>query len=293
MLARTLQTAIIVSLAFIPIPLATATPNCEALTIFKSIELVRAKAPEVAGNYCLTKDLLQIRTPSKGEFDFRFGRVTREAFLYLRHNGTNINLNNHSVTSDRPGKGGVRNSKPVELLPTVLKDVKIENGLIDVQVEGIGIFMPWQQPAASIWSDYAHEVRRIRVWNDLAPNSVPKSVREKIKLILESGDANYHFENLTILANDLGIKVAGARNIIRGNRIEVFDSKGAVYLYGPESIIEDNIIIFRGEAITTTAAPIKLHQGDRTIIRNNIIIVEASTAFPRYLANSTNSVASS
>ena len=61
------------------------------------------------------------------------------------------------------------------------------------------------------------------------------------------------------------------------------DSKSAVYLFGPDNIIEDNIIVFRGDAVTATAAPIKLHLGDRTIIKNNLFIVEADTRAPQHI----------
>jgi len=202
--------------------------------------------------------------------------------MNVRSSGTRIDLNAHSMTSDQPGKGGVTNWRPRGSNTKILRNIKIENGTIDVQVEGIGIFVPWHQPLASIWSDYDHELKLIRGTNR-SPNLVPDRVRKKIKLILESGDTNYHFENLTILANDLGIKVAGRRNVIRGNRIEVYDSKGAIYLYGPDSIIEDNIIVFSGKAIADSSAPIKLHEGNRTIIRNNIFIVEADEGAPKHI----------
>ena len=95
-----------------------------------------------------------------------------------------------------------------------------------------------------------------------------------------SGSA-YYFENLTVLAGSYGIKLAGRGNTIRGSRIEVTDSKSAVYLFGPDNVIEDNIIVFRGNAVTATAAPIRLHLGDRTIIRDNLIMVEADEKVPK------------
>jgi hypothetical protein len=115
------------------------------------------------------------------------------------------------------------------------------------------------------------------------PFTVPDSVRKKLEYTKDYSGSSYHFENLTILAGSYGIKLAGRGNTIRGNRIEVTDSKSAVYLFGPDNIVEDNIIVFRGDAVTESAAPVKLHLGDRTVIRNNLIIVEADSNAPKHI----------
>lgn len=68
----------------------------------------------------------------------------------------------------------------------------------------------------------------------------------------------------------------GAANIIRNSTIEVTDGHAAIYLFGPNQLIENNIIIFKGKAAVESAAAIKLHQADGTIIRNNDIIIEST-----------------
>ncbi len=72
------------------------------------------------------------------------------------------------------------------------------------------------------------------------------------------------------------IGMKGAANVIRNSTIEVTDGHAAIYLFGPNQLIENNIIIFRGKAAVESAAAIKLHQADGTIIRNNDIIIENS-----------------
>jgi hypothetical protein len=76
-----------------------------------------------------------------------------------------------------------------------------------------------------------------------------------------------------------GITIMGRRNTIRNSRIEVNNPRAGIYLFGPDNLIENNILIFRGKPRTESAAPIKLHAGSRTIIRNNVIIMD--TASPR------------
>jgi hypothetical protein len=76
------------------------------------------------------------------------------------------------------------------------------------------------------------------------------------------------------LCKAIGMK--GAGNIIRNSTIEVEDGHAAIYLFGPNNLIENNIIIFKGKAAVESAAAIKLHQADGTIIRNNDIIIESS-----------------
>ena len=84
----------------------------------------------------------------------------------------------------------------------------------------------------------------------------------------------YLIDGMEILAGEYGIRLMGSHNRITNSRIEVTDSKSAIYLFGPDNVIENNIIVFRGRGVTPSAAPIKLHHGDRTIIRNNVIIME-------------------
>jgi hypothetical protein len=81
-------------------------------------------------------------------------------------------------------------------------------------------------------------------------------------------------DDLQVVAGEAGIVLMGRQNRIANSRIEVTDSKSALYLFGPDNVIENNIIVFRGRGATPSAAAIKLHHGDRTIIRNNVIIFE-------------------
>jgi len=65
----------------------------------------------------------------------------------------------------------------------------------------------------------------------------------------------------------------GKGNVVRNSTIEINNGHASVYLFGPNNVIENNIIIFRGNSAYESAAAIKLHHSDGTIVRNNDIVV--------------------
>jgi hypothetical protein len=73
----------------------------------------------------------------------------------------------------------------------------------------------------------------------------------------------------------VGIGMKGSHNIIRNSTIEITNGHAAIYLFGPGNVIENNTIIFRGQSAFESAAAIKLHQADGTVIRNNDIVIDA------------------
>ena len=74
--------------------------------------------------------------------------------------------------------------------------------------------------------------------------------------------------------------MSGINNAVRDSKIVVTDSLAGAYMLGPGTVIENNIFIFRGMARTESAAPIKLHFGDKAVIRNNIFIIEDAELAP-------------
>jgi hypothetical protein len=85
---------------------------------------------------------------------------------------------------------------------------------------------------------------------------------------------NVVIENMKIRTQDVGIRVQGADTVIRNNVIEV-DTGTAIWIYGPNAVIENNTIIVHGDyQLLEADAPIRLHHGDGAIIRNNRIIIK-------------------
>lgn len=115
-------------------------------------------------------------------------------------------------------------------------------------------------------------------------------------------------DNVKVSAENIGVGIKGGGNIIRNSIIQIGENNvnwgtktpkqldaenegkptsqvrswgggtASLYLFGPNQLIENNIIIFKGKTRTSrsSAAPIKIHAADGTIIRNNTIIIESS-----------------
>lgn len=75
-------------------------------------------------------------------------------------------------------------------------------------------------------------------------------------------------------ARDGAINIQGAGTIIRNCVIET-DGSTALWLFGPNAVIENNTIIVHGASPVREAdAPIRLHHGDGALIRNNRIVIK-------------------
>jgi hypothetical protein len=70
------------------------------------------------------------------------------------------------------------------------------------------------------------------------------------------------------------INIQGAGTVIRNCVIET-DGSTALWLFGPNAVIENNTIIVHGASPVREAdAPIRLHHGDGAIVRNNRIVIK-------------------
>ena len=116
-------------------------------------------------------------------------------------------------------------------------------------------------------------------WQPGSPsNSSYADMAADVKKQLPANAAGYEnrhvtIDHMTIRAAGFGIAVQGAGTVIRDSTIEV-DSGTAISIFGPDALIENNTIIVNGSGLWLEAdAPIRLHHGDRAVIRNNRIIV--------------------
>lgn len=87
---------------------------------------------------------------------------------------------------------------------------------------------------------------------------------------------NLRIENMRIRTQAAAAVLQGAGTVIRDSIIEV-DAGTALWIYGPNAVIEDNTIIVHGKApgpdpLLEADAPIRLIQADGAIIRNNRIV---------------------
>lgn len=79
------------------------------------------------------------------------------------------------------------------------------------------------------------------------------------------------------------VAVGGQRsdNGIINNRITVRNGHAGIYLFGARQLIEGNTIVLKCPSAAPSAAPIKLHAADNSIIRNNTIVVDCWSTKPQ------------
>jgi len=71
------------------------------------------------------------------------------------------------------------------------------------------------------------------------------------------------------------VGIQGGKNIVIRNTIIAVNSTVGLYIFGPDNVIENNTIIFESyDGDSVSAAPIKLYHADRSVLRNNKIIIK-------------------
>jgi hypothetical protein len=98
------------------------------------------------------------------------------------------------------------------------------------------------------------------------------------KRALDYPKRQIRLENLKIRAKlGLGVLIQGADTVIRNCTIEVDETQTAIYLYGPNALIENNMIIVNTRyPFMKGDASIRLFHGDGAVIRNNQFVFKGS-----------------
>jgi len=256
--------------------LAQAQDNCRPIETSdpKSSIWITAKEIVQPGKYCLTHD---IKAPRISDFSSGGERSYSGDMLAIRASNVMVDLHGFAINVDARGMTGVRSGHQWNIpFPS---RITIRNGTIKSRSQSAVVFA---MPDGSLLSDFKAIYQTPRFAED--------EFQKLSKALPQSTDAYPRTENLiehmkveADIINDgvacmscIAIGMKGASNIIRNSTIEVADGHAAIYLFGPNQLIENNIIIFKGKAAVESAAAIKLHQADGTIIRNNDIIIESS-----------------
>ncbi|MFZ6688630.1 right-handed parallel beta-helix repeat-containing protein [Undibacterium sp. SXout11W] len=253
---------------------AHAGESCQALelTDLKSSIWLAAKDIVRPGQYCLTQD---IHMPRRHAEVFAIGERSSpyNGILEIQASHVDIDLRGFTMDADAWGLSGIAPSYS----ENTQKNITIHNGRIRSRTRS-GILL--DKPKGSLLSDFKPKYK--------TPGYAEDEFEKMLKSLPASASAyentGHRIENLKIEAVLRGyegcniceaIGMKGASNIIRNSTIEITDGHAAIYLFGPNQLIENNIIIFKGKAAVESAAAIKLHQADGTIIRNNDIIIES------------------
>ncbi len=89
--------------------------------------------------------------------------------------------------------------------------------------------------------------------------------------VQELGDSHYVVDNVRVYSGGRGIEMGGGRNVIKNSYIEVQDGN-AIYMYGPNSVLEGNTIVIHEAPKGKFGAAVKMRDANGAIIRNNKII---------------------
>ena len=252
---------------------ANAQNNCRPLEkVMRGYTPVTVPDITQPGEYCLTHDLKVPRMYVFSEGGER--SATGSVMLDIRTSDVVLDLHGFSMSAEVSEMPAIRAWGEKE----VPSRITIRHGSIKSRTDSAILL---NAPMASLLSDFKAMYK--------TPGSAERHFEEFLKNLPPSAIAYQKTENLIdhirAEADTIGdgvkcvscqsIGMDGAANIIRNSTIEITDGHAAIYLFGPNQLIENNIIIFKGKAAVESAAAIKLHQADGTIIRNNDIIIES------------------
>jgi hypothetical protein len=231
--------------------------------------LTMAENIDTPGKYCLAADIESQRLYTiEGE---RNGYD--QPILQVDASNVDIDLQGHSVVANTIDMNGIHLfRKDAHSRPT--SHVSVRNGTVAART---GDAIAFAFSAGSLLSDF---LTMYQGYAELANGAVTKLQH----VTLDQYPLTEHvIDNMKVRANTggrpgyagpVGIGMAGSHNIIRNSTIEITNGHAAIYLFGPGNVIENNTIIFHGQSVFESAAAIKLHQADGTIIRNNDIVID-------------------
>jgi len=242
------------------------------------------------GRYCLkgsvTQQPIQVYIsgfkPKALDLSF-FAFATSEATLDLGGNDiTSVKIERPVVTVLAPYKKLVGHS--VSEAPDrdfVFHSLRVTNGRLNVPGNRFdAVKIPTLSLLVSLQSDFNDRLISSKF---LRPEKTTMELRKELEGFFQRNGMKHwgnSVDNLEIIAGRTAVNMSGMNNAVRDSKIIVTDSFAGTYMFGPGTVIENNIFIFRGMARTESAAPIKLHFGDKALIRNNIFIIEEAELAP-------------
>jgi Right handed beta helix region len=260
------------------------------------------------GNYCLKVD-----SHVDGEYAPIFSHGSDvysrdDVLLVVGASKVTLDLQKHTVSSDAiltgggietptqtGGKIGMLNEYPHARYAS---DITIRNGNVVIKRYGIGIRVMGYTGTWTKWADaklpqqggsevYGNDTEwPFSIYTDelgSGSNSeymigvIKRSFERDMAFLPKTPSAypqrNIKIEDMNVLTRDVGVVVQGGNTVIKNSVIEV-EAGTAIWIYGPNAVIENNTIIVHGtNKLRPADAPIRLHHGDGAVIRNNTIII--------------------
>lgn len=221
-----------------------------------------------SGNYCVAQDLYQ----TLPMFRLPHQAVPMGALISIDSGNVTIDLMRHSLSAKIPyGKGvwlydgRLLSNDGGRIAP--YRAIRIGNGSITTSKQ------------ASVFMVHAGNEKNVRFYHKMLGVDVRSSAG---KLADYDGDISqyrsteYVLENLTLEADGTVIIMQGKSNVIRNCKI--IGGNGAVNLYGPNLVFENNEIILRAkdqkEAGDEPPVALYLEDAADSVVRNNRIVIE-------------------
>lgn len=224
-----------------------------------------------AGKYCLKQNLRGPRVHSLGaERAYPSGGLQN-----VHTDNVDIDLGGHRLDAEANGMSGLWLGSQYERPP---RGISVRHGSIASRT---GSAIALHKLTGTVMSDFRAVYKdnaSVRFTHGEFAERQPGSAEDY-------ATAGFVMEDVRLEANKksdgkpcvtcYGVGLIGKANVIRNSRIDIWNGQAAILLLGPGSIIENNIIVFHGQAAVQAAGVIKLYQADNTIIRNNDIVIEA------------------
>lgn len=258
-------------------------PACRPLLTERNQSILLEKS----GQYCLQND---IWIDNAGIF-VAHGRDRPYFAAEIVQDDIDLDLKEHVIRSGNSTNGVVIQNKSGS--KSVPQRVTIKNGRIDSITWGISsgfsnMVIPSDlgDPLDAISKEGKSE-KKLEEWRkhfqelDLSTLAKQNASRPATSAGYQKRDI--HLENLHIFVRGLpkgtgagggAINIQGAGTLIRNCVIET-DDGNAIWIYGPNAVIENNVIIVHGtNRLREADGAIRLIQADGTIIRNNKIVIK-------------------
>jgi Right handed beta helix region len=223
-----------------------------------------------------------------------------DQLLIIRSDDVVIDFGGYNVTSDAQLDSAISTpyvrkyvSSFVFPPPQAPMNITLKNAAIKIDRTGVGIRIRGLGPET--YANTLDEMRELMgsrsTWTSAERDANAKHTGNRIRILSEMFPAgpsaypirNLRLENLKIKTKQDAVILEGASTVIRDSVIET-DSGTAIWLYGPNAILENNTIIVHcletktvNEGLATCRdldAPIRLMHGDGAVIRNNRFILK-------------------
>lgn len=237
-----------------------------------------------SGRQCLVQDLVLRHVRSIPEGFREMGRSEKVVTLF-RTDHLDLDLQGHLISGGPFDNvtgitlGGFAFEASSSQRKYFPEHLSVRNGIIKTPgPSGVGVYLGFGKSFEL--STRLDDSSREPVPEDEPPMAEMRPY-EKGKNIAYATPWNYQpatyfsLDNLKISSGGRGVIMVGANNTLRNSTVEV-DGDTAVYLYGPNALVEGNTFIIHMKPGSTSQIPsvLKLRDADGAIIRNNKFIVK-------------------